>query len=106
MNEENIVMDNMHSFREWIREYLEETGVMEFGYDNGDCWERYIVEETYTDFGENGVNLYLKIGSTDGSIPYICSSQFISWFEFYKVVLTKKFKNPDFNMYRLIVETA
>lgn len=75
-------------------------GKLELGYNDGYYWETYKITKV-----DKGVKVVFDIGSCSGYIPCKKETNFLTWREFYNLIMNKKFKNKEMSLTHLIETT-
>lgn len=75
-------------------------GKLELGYNDGYYWETYKITKV-----DKGVKVVFDIGSFSGDIPCKKETNFLTWREFYNLIMNKKFKDKEMTLTVLIEKT-
>ena len=86
-------------FEEYMNNWFDKEGKLGFGYNDGYYWEEWTVKPN--DYG-NVLIIYFHIGSGSGYVPTNDHVEIITYEEFRKILLNKKFENDEINLLDII----
>lgn len=99
-------LDNLDSFKNYLQGILRKQKKLTFGYDNGYYWERYWIREAENKQGVQGLKVVFDIGSDSGYWERRRYSEFVTWEDFYSLVVNKKFEEENVSLRDIIGSSA